>query len=1250
MNYLMMKLLNILAMSALAVQAADTYTWRTTSMEANTPATAYDWNDESNWDPTGVPAAHDNVVFPIPPNVYYVRLPDEGVVVGKLSNKTGNNHYMCLVGGRIAYGTADGTRGEFSYGGGWAFTDVEAGTPTDATMPYISGINLAGRAVATYQNFTPASGYIAHRLDKFASSSNPLRTDDIVIAGSRQHNPGSGSVQVFAPQGSDACTGEWTLTEGSPYATRVSSTAHALSAGTVVSCDGALPPGTFLKRIFSNSLIELSEPATEGGAKTLSFAAFTPEARINVNTFSRIGEGATDFALFKYRPQDTLVYEMTNYYGYAGQTSYIGLYPSQTEKGWHPGKHVFHNMDDRGAEIRLLNSDVELAGRTDGTATVFGDKVNVKVWTNCTASITVTNNVKAEIRTLAALAGTFVKKGGGSLAVCLADVKSAGGVSVEGGTLALTAKASLGGAAPEMGALSIAAGAVMQIPSNGLSVASLSVGPGAVVRGPGVLSVRGMTDKPAGLVLEGGASLACSVGEPEAVIDSLPEGEVVGHPMFWLDASKPNTLEYTTDENGTNYVTRWNDCREGEPMFCTNVVRRPVFVNGEAMTNKYVHLRRVMTYWLTNTESLVWSVPVGGIKAVFLVQDPRDGGGEILGHTSRLYHGQYYGTQGGPYYRGASSDIGRSLISPNYATHSVKFGRFYLNGREVCGYADKYLGPYSQLIEHHVNTNEYSCAANGRYDLWIDAFGMGYLDGSTYANGCNGCMRIHEYIIYTNSLTHAERTKVAQYLSRKWLGKDVAWTVTETNAASHVDAVAADGRAIDVAAGSSYAAMALAGDGELVKTGGGSLYVGNVTNARVTVKGGELVVRSLAATNTFVPDGAWVHVDASDPASAETYVQDGVAYVSKWRNLAGDGGYYNKYAVNNDHHDAFYRADAMNGLPLVDMGPLRWSGNTAPAMRDMKYTKADGARYSKLDKAPWVTSPALHTLFFVADTSQGGNSLIGGDNNGYPDVGFPHSPSPDFSTPIIHAAGHTWGYTAFSNEFNSGVSVFRTNGVPVNANATPFSGGQDVFAARTSRAARGDALGVYGYEGAVNGIAYGEVLLYEDKLDTDRFEAVEAYLRTKWRGEDVPGFAAARMDSLILENGASVRMCGYGYSKANPAGTLTVGALGGSGEVHGEVAVAPGGSLVAVVDGDGAVASLSVIGALDLSRGGTVVFAGETAKLATGLHPLVSATSVSWGGAWTCVSPVSTRTAALRLSGSTLYLNVNARGSVIIMR
>ena len=74
-----------MALVVSAAHAVTTNTWKTTCMAPNTPATAYLWNEPSNWDTEQVPAAHDVVIFPQPANVYYVRLPEEGVTVGSFS-------------------------------------------------------------------------------------------------------------------------------------------------------------------------------------------------------------------------------------------------------------------------------------------------------------------------------------------------------------------------------------------------------------------------------------------------------------------------------------------------------------------------------------------------------------------------------------------------------------------------------------------------------------------------------------------------------------------------------------------------------------------------------------------------------------------------------------------------------------------------------------------------------------------------------------------------------------------------------------------------------------------------------------------------------------------------------------------------------------------------------------------------------------------------------------------------------------
>ena len=59
---------------------------------------------------------------------------------------------------------------------------------------------------------------------------------------------------------------------------------------------------------------------------------------------------------------------------------------------------------------------------------------------------------------------------------------------------------------------------------------------------------------------------------------------------------------------------------------------------------------------------------------------------------------------------------------------------------------------------------------------------------------------------------------------------------------------------------------------------------------------------------------------------------------------------------------------------------------------------------------------------------------------------------------------------------------------------------------------------------------------------------------------------------------------------------------------------------------------------------------GEVARLAPGVYTLVSAERLTFGGAWTCASPIPTRTATLRRSGDDLVLKVCTCGTVIISR
>lgn len=1225
-----------LAAMLCASAPAATRTW--TNNVVNTPATAYNWSDSGNWKDGMVPNAYDKAV--LPSTALYINLPD-GVVA---SNVTIGATY--LMGSKLRIeGNASGIRPGLSAANGCLFADLELGK-LNGLDPWISstgnGINIAGRTIAVDAHYIPAGGMISQRLDYFANSSNPVRTDDIQIAADKMFFPGSASCMVFAPKGSAECTGTWSQTAGSPFISLVGAS-HTLAVGTIVTGDG-IPDGTFLKRVFSSSWVELSAAPTNTIAEnTLTFAAFSPDVRIHVPAFQRQGTGSYRFVLVKWREQDSMRFEMDATRWYQGQLDNLGVYDSEMGT-YYSGTYVFHSVPVPSGNrpvLRLYNADIELAGLAGGGATEFSELMGVTIPNAASITrITVTNNISGVINTFTNFNGTLVKRGAGTLAVGFGNASNKGVLKVEGGTFEIRAKASAGTGPIGLGGLVVAAGATLVLPVCGVKVpmSACSIEAGAVVSGEGRLVVTG--------------------GAADNYVHELGEGEVAGHPMFWLDASKTNTMTLAYEDDGI-YLTRWNDCREGEPMFCTNMIRRPRLVWGDVMTNRYVKLTRITDTSLhTNTEALVWSVPVGGIKAVFLVQDPTDGGGEILGRTMRLPHGQYYGSQGGPYYRGWGG-WGSTLVNSSYATDCVKYGRFFLNGQEVVGYEKGYLGAYMQLLEHHVNTN-YSANANHK-ELWLDAIGINYLDNNQNGKGCNGAMRIAECIIYTNSLTHAERVRTAQYLSRKWLGKDIAYS--DTDAALVCPVFAPNGGAVDVEADMTAALGAVEGEGGLVKTGAGRLVVDSLAAGAVSVDGGELLVKSLSVSNTSVAANAWLHIDAADASTLTTYSVNGTNFVSTWSSLTENGQKVVRHSTLADK-DAFIRPNATNGLPMVDLGPALKNGPSQADSCILSIQKADGSQYIHSNSyADYLSSPYLRTMFIMHSSSGGGGALLGAYSQGYPYYSFPHDYTRADSAVIsIPAADSKYNSSLLelSNTYVNATHDWRWNGgTEFNPFTQPFTGGCDLLAWRSANATRprkAAELAVYGQgRSGAGGLAYGEVLMYERILTKDEFNAVEAYLLKKWLDKDTPGYRVANVGSLVVADGAAVTLGDYAPAKGRDgyvsgAGCMEARSLGGGGTVNGSVKLLTGGGLTAVVDESGAVEGLAVNGAVDLTAGGEVVFTGHVDRLRPGRYALVTATSLAFGGEWTCESPSKSLSTSLRASGDTVYLNVATVGTMLLFK
>ena len=327
------------------------------------------------------------------------------------------------------------------------------------------------------------------------------------------------------------------------------------------------------------------------------------------------------------------------------------------------------------------------------------------------------------------------------------------------------------------------------------------------------------------------------------------------------------------------------------------------------------------------------------------------------------------------------------------------------------------------------------------------------------------------------------------------------------------------------------------------KAGAGRLVVESLAAGAVTVRGGELRVKSLSLANTSVPPDAWVHVDAADASTLEL-AADGRS-VAQWRSVAGDGQSYRPLAGSPTRV-----ADALNSLPVVDCGTL----NGADKASLQLYTPAGEPVEHNNDGAQNFIpgAPRYKSVFIVYGSQGGGNSLLGCYGNGYPWQGLTHCPSAA-GLPVFTATanGHTAWDPGLVKSFSNGTHVARLNGAPFDPFTTPFSGAFDQITVSGDFSRKSDTLATFGQgDQHVGGLSYGEVIVYSNQLDAATLPKVEAYLRKKWFDADTAGFRRAACAALHVAAGARVAVDDWaaarGRRRLRPAGT------GGGGRLHGD--------------------------------------------------------------------------------------------------
>lgn len=1187
---------------------------------------ASSWSTGANWAAGVIPQTSDALAYftNALAGTEYVLLPDE-LTLGALDNKSA---YRCFIGGRLNLVSGTFTS-PFPAG---RIRDLNDRTRiyADIHVPYgFSGAFAAcGRVIQTNRSdlgLTFSIGTISHRADLYAYSPDPNRDSEFLV---NNFYMGTGQLYLYAPRGSGGETGAWAQTAGSPYLFHVSGKkGYSLPVGTVVTGEG-LPEGTFLKRIFSDTAIELSSPAAATVASNmLSFAAITPNVRQVCKTFNKWSDNQP-LLLAKYREQDIFRFEVPTL---TSQTA-DPIVTLTTESGCYPGTFVLHNTQAFKCKLRFQSAHVEFA--ESGSASVTSGLPNAAFVdfsaASSTARISVTNGIAAWIPVLTNFVGTLTKDGAGSLTIGFAGTNNNAAVIREGTLAVFPCDA---GAATVLQSLSVSNSAVFMLqagksltltggmvaPGGVLEVGEgaeltllspVSLAPGAILRGPGTVIVQAASTA-TGAVQQDGVTVRSPAVPGQPAESGVPEGLVVGHPAFWIDAAAENSITI----NGFGLITRLNDCRAGEPIFATNVVNAPTYLPGMVNGKPCIVMGRTnrWTHGFADGEGLVWSVPVEGIRAVFTVIVPngyayQDGGGCLLGCTPRLATSWFFCEQWGTW---------NAPIFTNATPALVRTAPLYINGAPW-KYGDGFMQQQIPLV---IESHPFAPGAAS------DAFGYDRAGGAY-----SGCQTLCETIVYTNELTQSERLQIAQYLARKWCARDISVTSRFAEQQKLGEYTLTGSSAFEVPEGSSLGVTMLAGSGELVKTGSGTLYLdgSSATGAAVRVSAGAAVIRS-AAVPSFadLPSGTYLHVDAAQTNTMT--VQDYAGYgslvttnmVLAWRDCRGGNVYATpRVYTDNDYRGGVLVTNSLNGLPVVDYGPLAVN---APSTKDK--------HFHEFHTAASMESQAenVQSAFVVIGSQYGGNSVLGGVNSAY---GIARAISADYTRPIVSS---------------SAAAPFKflrawVNGASVEARSTGLSGGYDVVSfAADCPGFKVSAFADYNAQQYCGGQQLGEAILYTNQLAWDEHAKVDAYLNAKWFNRSSAYYSPAVIGGLTVDDGAALTVTG--------GVPLTVASsLRGAGLITGAVAMGEQAVFEVTVSEDGTITPLVINGSFTFEHGATVRLIGAVNKLGKGDYTLVSCDGLAAGqpGTWTVVGGSDRFTYAVGVQDGALVLHVLNPGTILM--
>jgi len=223
------------------------------------------WDDPANWQ-GGVVAGGESATAWLTndaPGTLFITIPAGGVTAAKVAGRWNK----VLKGGPLYLASATPTLAS-----GYFMSDIHSadGLIFEEYSQVKTKIDCPGATVLKSGNTTVYMNHMATSTN--AVDGNLLSTNALVFQG--------GNILFQGRPNTISRSHAWTLTEGETFITRTTSDFDSVPGAQITGT--GIPEGTYLKRIFSTSVYELSQPASLSGLQTLTFSAIP-----SVETFQR---------------------------------------------------------------------------------------------------------------------------------------------------------------------------------------------------------------------------------------------------------------------------------------------------------------------------------------------------------------------------------------------------------------------------------------------------------------------------------------------------------------------------------------------------------------------------------------------------------------------------------------------------------------------------------------------------------------------------------------------------------------------------------------------------------------------------------------------------------------------------------------------------------------------------------------------------------------------------------------------------